>query len=329
MKTFYLKDSPANEGNIITSFFVLVSKQTRSKKNGHPYLHCVLADRTGTIDGKLWEQIEAASGIQPDAFVKVQGRVGAFQGRPEITIDKIRVAQEHEIELEDFLPCTSRNIDVLWAELADFIESIENLQLRQLIRQFSLDEETACQFRRAPAAQILHHAFIGGLLEHVVSLCGLAHRVQQHYPWINRDLLIAGAILHDIGKIHELSYHHSLGYTDRGRLVGHISVALQMLHARVSDCPGISPELLTLLEHLILSHHGTREFGSPIEPSFPEAMLLHFLDNADSKLAAMLQALESNDGDSTWTARVRSLGRPILRVAAYLNSDLEAASPAD
>jgi 3'-5' exoribonuclease len=319
MKQFYVRDAASKVGQDITSRFVVVTKQTRTKKNGEPYVHFLLADRTGSIEGKLWEDVDQATAISPDTFVMVDGRVGVFLERYELTIGKIAAVQEHEIDLADFLPSTSRSVEVLWAELADYIESIENLQLRQLVREFFLDEETACRFRRAPAAQVLHHAFRGGLLEHVVSLCGLCHRVQLHYPWLNRDLLITGAILHDVGKIHELSYHHSLGYTDRGRLVGHISIALQMLHSKVDQHPEFSRELLTLLEHLILSHHGQREFGSPVEPSFPEAMLLHFLDNIDSKLAAAAAGLESTAGDCLWTSRIRSLDRPVLRVSNYLD----------
>jgi 3'-5' exoribonuclease len=311
MKDFYCKDAAGLVGSTVTSFFLVTSKQVRLKRDGGSYLHLICSDRSGQLSAKLWDGVEMAGEITVDDIVKVRGRLGEYQGRLEITIDKIRKAKNEEVDLQDFLPATLCDIDQLWCELQNFVGSVHDLNLQQLLKAMLVDEDIARRFRRAPAAKVMHHAYLGGLLEHVVSLCSAADLIQRNYPWISRDLLLAGAILHDLGKLDELTYDRAFNYTDEGRLLGHMAICLRILreHAsRLHDFPGT---LLITLEHLILSHHGKKEFGSPVEPAIAEAILLHFLDNLDSKLAAVRQAIEMEEGGSDWTERVPALGRAV------------------
>ncbi|MGC2727880.1 MAG: HD domain-containing protein, partial [Candidatus Sulfotelmatobacter sp.] len=195
----------------------------------------------------------------------------------------------------------------------------QNSYLKSLLQAFMSDPEIAAAYRNAPAAKTLHHAYIGGLLDHVVSLFRSCDLVSRNYPQVNRDLLLTGAFLHDIGKIHELAYNRSFSYTTRGQLLGHMIIELEMLQAKLAMVPDFPVELKTLLEHLIISHHGHYEFGSPKLPMFPEALLLHYMDDLDSKMEAMRAHFEREaDLESPWTSYNASLGRPLLNSAKFL-----------
>jgi 3'-5' exoribonuclease len=317
MKTFFARDAAANEGKTVVSFFAIAGKQIRQRRAGGSYVHLALVDRSGKIDAKLWDSLELAEGLQEDDIIKVQGRIGRYQGIPELTIERIRKAEDSEVDLSDFLPVTACDIEQLWTEMVGFVASVGASDIRQLLTLITKDSSIAALFRQSPAAKGFHHAFIGGLIEHVVSLCRLSNAVHHLYPWLNRDLLIAASILHDIGKIHELSYLRSINYTDRGKLVGHISIGLQVLRASAGKVPDMGQETMDILEHLVLSHHGKLEYGSPIEPACAEAVLFHFLDHADSKLAAIKQMIDLPNA-LIWTERVPSLGKPVVRVDAYM-----------
>src|SRR5205814_4040381 len=207
----------------------------------------------------------------------------------------------------------------LWQTLAGFVATFQNQHLKALIELFMADPEIAEAYRNAPAAKSLHHAYIGGLLDHVVSLFRSCDLVCRNYPQINRDLLLTGAFLHDIGKIHELAYTRSFSYTSRGQLLGHMIIELEMLQAKIAAIPGFPDELKTLLEHLIISHHGHYEFGSPKLPMFPEALMLHYMDDLDSKMESMRAHFERESGsDSKWTSYNSSLGRTLLNTAKFL-----------
>lgn len=318
MKEFLVKDAAGSKGKVITSFFVVMSKEVRTRRDGGAYVQFLLADRTGLIQGKLWEKPELGEPIQPDQHVKVEGRINEYQQRLEIAITRLRIATAEEVDPADFLPASSRSIDIMWAELAEIIERVENLQIRRLLRSFYEDEGIAPGLRRSPAAKSYHHAFLGGLLEHVISLCRLCELVQQNYPWLSRDLLWAGAILHDIGKIHELTCERSINYTVRGELLGHIALGLEMLHAKIETLGTVSSELATVLEHLVLSHHGELQYGSPVEPATAESLVFHFLDDLDAKLAALAAGF-SQQSSGLWTDRIRSLDRRFLRIGSYLD----------
>jgi len=320
MKEFYICDCVRHENKIVTSNFVVVSKQIKPKKSGEPYLALTLGDRSGHLEAKMWDNVEEVlNAFEQDDFLKVKGLVNKYKNRFQLTIHKLRKLGESEIEFSDYLPKTTRNIDELWQTLIDFVASFRDPHLKSLIQAFMSDPEIATAYRNAPAAKTLHHAYIGGLLDHVVSLFRSCDLVCRNYPQVNRDLLLTGAFLHDIGKIHELTYNRSFSYTTRGQLLGHMIIELEMLQAKLALFPGFPAELKTLIEHLIISHHGEYEFGSPKLPMFPEALLLHYMDDLDSKMEAMRAHFEREaDLESSWTSYNPSLGRPLLNSTKFL-----------
>ena len=320
MKEFYICDCTRYENKIVTSNFVVVAKQIKPKKTGEPYLALTLGDRSGQLEAKMWDNVEEVlNAFEQDDFLKVKGLINKYKNRFQLTIHKLRKLGEGEIEFSDYLPKTTKNIDELWQTLTDFVASFQNSHLRLLVQAFMSDPDIAPAYRNAPAAKTLHHAFIGGLLDHVVSLFRSCDLVCRNYPQVNRDLLLTGAFLHDIGKIHELAYNRSFSYTTRGQLLGHMIIELEMLQARLVLFPDFPAELKTLLEHLIISHHGEYEFGSPKLPMFPEALLLHYMDDLDSKMEAMRAHFEREaDLESPWSSYNASLGRPLLNSAKFL-----------
>jgi 3'-5' exoribonuclease len=320
MKDFYICECVQHENKIITSSFVVVSKQIKPKKSGEPYLALTLGDRSGHLEAKMWDNVEdVLNAFDQDDFLKIKGLVNKYKNRFQLTVHKLRKLGESEIEFADYLPKTTRNIDELWQTLTDFVASIQNPHLRSVIQVFMADPQIAAAYRNAPAAKTLHHAYIGGLLDHVVSLFRSCDLMCRNYPQINRDLLLSGAFLHDVGKIHELTYNRSFSYTTRGQLLGHMVIELEMLHAKIALVPGFPDEVKTLLEHLIISHHGQYDFGSPKLPMFPEALMLHYLDDLDSKMEAMRAHFEREaDIESPWTSYNASLGRPLLNTSKFL-----------
>jgi 3'-5' exoribonuclease len=320
MKQFFICDCSVQENKIITSSFVVVSKQVKPKKTGDPYLALTLGDRTGQIEAKMWDNVEdSLDAFEQDDFLKVKGLINKYKNRFQLTIHKLRKLGESEIDFSDYLPKTTKNIDELWQTLTDFVASIQNTHLRNLVQGFMADPEIAQAYRNAPAAKTLHHAYIGGLLDHVVSLFRSCDLICRNYPQVNRDLVLAGAFLHDIGKIHELTYNRSFSYTTRGQLLGHMIIELEMLQAKLSLVPDFPPELKTLLEHLIISHHGEYEFGSPKLPMFPEALVLHYMDDLDSKMESMRALFDREvEQENPWTSYNASLGRPLLNTTKFL-----------
>jgi 3'-5' exoribonuclease len=320
MKEFYICDCVRHENKIITANFVVVSKQIKPKKSGEPYIALTLGDRSGQLEAKMWDNVEEVlNAFDQDDFLKIKGLVNKYKNRFQLTIHKLRKLGETEIDFSDYLPKTTKNIDELWQTLTDFVSSFQNPHLKSLVRAFMSDPEIAAAYRNAPAAKTLHHAYIGGLLDHVVSLFRSCDLVCRNYSQINRDLLLTGVFLHDIGKIHELTYNRSFSYSTRGQLLGHMIIELEMLQAKLALIPDFPPELKILLEHLIISHHGEYEFGSPKLPMFPEALLLHYMDDLDSKMEAMRAQFEREaDMDSPWTSYNASLGRPLLNSAKFL-----------
>jgi 3'-5' exoribonuclease len=320
MKEFYICDCVRHENKVVTSSFVVVTKQIKPKKTGEPYLALTLGDRSGQLEAKMWDNVEEVlEAFEQDDFVKIKGLINKYKNRFQLTIHKLRKLGETEIDFSDYLPKTTKNIDELWQALTEFVASFRNPHLKALVTAFMSDPEIAAAYRNAPAAKTLHHAYIGGLLDHVVSLFRSCDLIVGNYPRINRDLLLTGAFLHDIGKIHELSYNRSFTYTTRGQLLGHMIIELEMLQGKLARLPDFPPELKTLIEHLIISHHGEYEFGSPKLPMFPEALVLHYMDDLDSKMEAMRAQFEREaDLESPWTSYNASLGRPLLDSAKFL-----------
>jgi 3'-5' exoribonuclease len=320
MKDFYIGDCARHENKIITSTFVVVAKQIKPKKTGEPYLALTLGDRSGQLEAKMWDNVEEVlDAFDQDDFLKIKGLVNKYKQRFQLTIHKLRKLGDSEIEFDDYLPKTTKNIDELWQTLANFVATFQNPHLKALVQAFMADPEIAAAYRNAPAAKTLHHAYIGGLLDHVVSLFRSCDLMCKNYPTINRDLLLTGAFLHDIGKIHELTYNRSFSYTTKGQLLGHMIIELEMLQAKLALQPDFPGDLKTLVEHLIISHHGQYDFGSPKLPMFPEALMLHYLDDLDSKMEAMRAQFERESSlDGPWTSYNSSLGRPLLNTEKFL-----------
>jgi 3'-5' exoribonuclease len=313
----------------ITSFFLVRAKETRTgHKSGKPYLQIELGDRSGSMDARLFQNVEAlADTFHADGVVKVKGRLEYYNGRRQFVIDQIRPARDGEYEISDFLPHTAADIDELYSKLREFVGGVGNPWLKQLLAAVIEDPEIVPRLKRAPAGKSMHHACIGGLLEHIVSLCGLCRLIAPHYPEVDADLLLTGAVLHDIGKVEELTYQRAFGYTNEGLLVGHIVSGTEIVGRKMDAIEGFPPSLKTLVKHIILSHHGEYQFGSPVLPKFPEAVLFHYLDQIDSKLSAMKETLASADGEAEWSARNAALGRPLLRLERFRKDELEKGEP--
>jgi 3'-5' exoribonuclease len=319
MKEFYISDCVRFENQVVTTSFLVVSKQAKPKKSGELYLALTLADRSGHLDAKMWDNVaDHINCFEQDDFVKVRGLLNKFNGRFQLTVHKVRSMQESEVDYSDYLPRTTKDIGELWQTVKDFVDGFRNPHLQALVRAFMADPEIEHAYKNAPAAKTLHHAFIGGLLDHVVSLFKLCDLACRNYPdTINRDLLLTGAFLHDIGKIHELTFARSFTYTTRGQLLGHMIIELEMLQQKIAQVPGFPPEYKTLIEHLIISHHGKYEFGSPKMPMFPEALMLHYLDDLDSKMESMRAHFQREPG-AEWTTYNASLARPLLNSKNFL-----------
>src|SRR6204780_223203 len=320
MNGFSLSDSSDHENKVITSSFVVVSKQVKPKKTGEPYLALILGDRTGQLEAKMWDNVEGAiDAFEQDDFLKIKGLLNKYKNRFQITIHKLRRLGDSEIDFSDYLPKTTKDIGELWQTLAAFVTSFRDPHLKSLVEAFMSDPEIAEPYRNAPAAKTLHHAYIGGFLDHVVSLFRSCDLMCQNYPQINRDLLLTGAFLHDIGKIHELTYNRSFSYTTKGQLLGHMIIELEMLQAKLALQPDFPDELKIMIKHLIISHNAQYHFGSPRSPMFPEALMLHYLDDLDSKMEAVRAQFQREAGfDSAWTSYNASLGRPLLNTAKFL-----------
>ena len=327
MKTLFVSDLTGEQS--ITTFLLVHAKEIRSTKEGKQYLRMELGDRSGTIEARMWTKFELlVHDIARDDFVKVEGRVELYRDRPQLSLLQLRKARPEEIELADFLPHTKEDVEKMYAQLLDYVQAIRNTWLQQLVLSIVNDPAISTRYKKAPAAKVMHHAYLGGLLEHVVGLCGLAKQVAEHYPELDLDLLLTVAILHDVGKLDELCYTRAIGYTTGGQLLGHIVMELETVLRAIDKIPGFPAELKTVVQHLLISHHGEYEFGSPKLPMIREALVFHYLDDLDSKMAAVRAALASESGDEEWSAYSGALQRKFLKLDRYLktaNSNYEKA----
>ncbi len=268
-------------------------KQTRNQKY---FIQMSLRDKTGSLRSIKWDADEALyTSFSVDDFVRVNGRVEEYQNNRQIIVDRIEKLPAHDIAYEDFLPATERNLDEMVSELRGIVESLGNVHLKGLLQEFVNDDEVLFALSRCPAGKSLHHAFIGGLLEHILSLCKLARNLASNYSRLNLDMLLAGCILHDIGKCRELSFQKNFSYTDEGQLIGHIGIGLLMINEKARTLPDFPEELLLQLQHIIASHHGLLEYGALKRPMTPEAIAFHYLDNLDSKMGT-LDTIENEMG---------------------------------
>ena len=329
MKSPYVNGLEANQQ--VSGVFLVQLKDVRQKKTGDPYLSLMLADKTGDVEAKMWDNVaEVLDTFEKDDFLKVKGLAQIYQNRIQITIHRLAKADEREIDFADFFPSSKRNADEMFAEVRAIVEAFTNPHLKALLNNIFDDEEIAKSYKLAPAAKTIHHAWLSGLIEHVLSMCTLAKITAAHYDAIDVDLLLTGVLLHDIGKIHELSYQRSFSYSNEGQLLGHILIGLRMLDEKIRHIPGFPPKLRTLLEHMIASHHGELAYGSPKTPQFPEALLLHLLDSMDSKMEAMRSMIERDKQvEGCWTGWSSALERTALKKDKYLieNAEPKAIAP--
>jgi 3'-5' exoribonuclease len=322
MKTSFVTDLGTEQN--ITSFFLVHEKEIRNTREGKAYLRLELGDRSGTIEARMWDQFDTAvKDINRDDFVKVQARVEIYRNRPQLSLQQLRLAKPEEIDLADFLLHTKEDVGKLYSQLLEYANSIANPWLKKLVTGIVSNPEIAAKYKRAPAAKVMHHAYLGGLLEHVISLCGLAKQVAEHYPELDTDLLLTAAILHDVGKLDELCYERAVGYTVEGQLLGHIMMEFETVSKAIDAIEGFPANLKTIVQHLLISHHGQYEFGSPKLPMIREALAFHYLDDLDSKLAAARAALALDSGEPEWSAYSGALGRKFLRLDEFLKGPIE------
>lgn len=328
MKSPYVSDLQPNQQ--LQGVFLVQAKEVRQKKSGEPYLSLLLSDKTGDLEAKMWDNVaEIADSFERDDFVKVKGLTQVYQNRLQLTIHKLARVDEREVDFADYFPASSRNPDEMLAELKAAVAGMQDADLRGLLEAILNDPEIARRYKTAPAAKSIHHAWLGGLIEHVLSLCALAKFAASHYEGIDLDLLLSGVILHDIGKIEELSYDRGFSYSDDGQLLGHIMIGIRIIHDKLSGLPQFPRKKRVLLEHMVLSHHGQLEYGSPKLPLFPEALLLHYLDNLDSKMLCIKSLAERDrQVEGNWTGFSAPLERVILKKDRYLSEKEDQVKPA-
>jgi len=312
MKTKFIQDLQA--GDTIDDIFVLAEKNLARKRNGENYLTVTLCDRSGRIRGVMWDNLELIKGkANSGDYVRVKGGISEYKGALQFVVRDMEGIPADALDPADFVPATTRDVEKMFARLVDISTAIETPHLKRLFELFWADEEFARAFKTAPAAKKMHHAYIGGLLEHTLSMTILADRIAIHYGGVDRDMLMAGAILHDVGKIRELVYDSKIDYSDEGRLISHIVIAIQLLDEKLQLIPDFPLQQANLLKHMIISHHGAREFGSPEPPKTIEAILLHYIDEIDARVNGIREFIASEDSDAPWTSYHRLLERHFYR----------------
>ena len=286
---------------MISETYFCKTKNTLKTKAGKSYYSMLLQDKTGTIDAKVWELSNGIEHFEAMDFIHVDGQITSFQGALQFNIRRIRKSQEGEYDPADYMPMSKKNIDEMYKELLAFVNSIKEPHLSKLTKSyFEEDKAFAAFFKKHSAAKSVHHGFIGGLLEHTLSVTKFCDYMAGAYPIINRDLLICGALFHDIGKTKELSTFPENDYTDDGQLLGHIYLGAEMVGKRIESIPGFPVKLASELKHLILAHHGELEYGSPKKPALVEAMALNFADNADAKMQTLTEVFDGAENNNEW-----------------------------
>lgn len=307
--------SQLNSATTIDEIFLVQNKDLRTTKNGSLYIQAQLSDRTGMIDARMWDASTTFfESLGNETFLRIKGRTEIYQNKIQLIIKNISKADHETIKLEDYLPGTDKDVNKMFSELKKIIDSIKHPYLQKLFRLFLNDKDFCRDFCSAPAAVQYHHSFIGGLLEHTLSVAKLGEKILPLYPNINRDLLISGIILHDIGKISELCYEKNFNYTDEGHLIGHLISGVLMVEEKAKKIDNFPKTLLDLLRHIILSHHGEYEWGSPKRPKTLEALALHYLDNIDAKIHAFEKAIsDDKDPCDNWTVYNKMFERKLFK----------------
>lgn len=308
MKKQFINDF--KPGDFIDDIFVLAERTVAQKKDGNNYLNVTLTDKTGSIKGVVWDNVDRIiAGLSSGDVVSIQATVNEYKGASQLVIKNMAPCPAEAVDPSELLPATRLDIENMFERLLKIVAALQDGHLKALLNAFWNDEEFVRQFKTAPAAKKMHHAYIGGLLEHTLSMATLAEKIAGHYSGIDRDLLITGAILHDIGKTRELEYTFKIDYSDQGRLLSHIVIGLEMIADKLVNINDFPEEHELLLKHMIVSHHGTQEFGSPEPPKTIEAVLLNYIDEMDSKVKGIRDFMASEDANETWTSFHRLLGR--------------------
>ncbi len=307
--------SQLNGGTAIDEIFLVQNKDLRTTKNGSLYIQAQLSDRTGMVDARMWDaSTPFFESLGDDSFLRIKGRTEIYQNKIQLIIKQISKTSQEDIKLEDYLPSTENDINEMFSELKKIVDSIKQPHLRNLLNLFLNDKDFCKGLCSAPAAVQYHHAFLGGLLEHTLSVAKLGDIIAPLYPELNRDLLICGIILHDIGKISELCYEKNFHYSDEGQLIGHLISGVLMVEEKAKQINDFPKTLLDLLRHLILSHHGEYEWGSPKLPMTLEALALHYLDNIDAKIHAFNKAISGDkDPNDNWTNYNKMFERKLFK----------------
>ena len=313
-------------GETLDQVFLVSQKELRTTRSGDLYVTCTLVDRTGPLSARMWQASETIfQSIPVDGFLHVKGRTEDYKGSLQCILDACRPFPREKADLADFLAVTERDVEKMWSDLLAELRSIKDKPLRLLIKKFVEDRQFVAGFKRSPAAMQMHHPFIGGLLEHTLNVVRAVKLLLPMYPKINADLALAGAFLHDMGKIAELYSGTAIGYTDRGQLIGHITIAAIWLDRKAALLAEETGEpfpqrTLDLLQHIVLSHHGVHEYGSPKLPMVPEAYLIHYLDNLDAKMYMTVHDVESDpDPSSSFTPYNRQLGTRLYKRSGDLS----------
>lgn len=286
-----------------SSVFLTRDKTVAVGKNGKPFMSVVLCDSTGTVDARVWDNVEYTADLfQSGDLVKVKGAVQIFQGRKQVVVHKLERVEPADHDMNDFLSKSAQAPEEMFQKLLSFVELIQNPSLKQLTLDVLQDPEIRPKLLVAPAAKTIHHAYLGGLLEHIVSICGAMKGLASHYGNLNLDYLLFGAIFHDIGKVWELQIDKGISYTDKGKLIGHMVMAVELVEKKASRIFGFPDELKDLCKHIILSHHGKLEFGSPKTPAFLEAFIVAAVDDLDSKINTISQFIDGERGSGeSWS----------------------------
>ncbi len=293
--------SDLREGDMIKEIYLCKQKQSLKTKGGKSYYSLLLQDKSGTIDTKIWDLSSGIDNFEAMDFVCVDGQVTSFQGSLQLNVHRLRRAQEGEYNPEDYMPVSKKNIDEMYKQLLGYIDSVGEVHLKKMLTMLFVDnKEFANCFKKHSAAKSVHHGFIGGLLEHTLGVTKLCDYMAHNYPAINRDLLITAAILHDVGKMQELSSFPQNDYTDDGQLLGHIYIGAELVGNMAKNIDGFPRSLMQELKHCILAHHGELEFGSPKKPALVEAVALNFADNTDAKLETFTEALDNAGDENSW-----------------------------
>jgi 3'-5' exoribonuclease len=317
MKSLFVADIRENQP--VDSVFLVTAKKHGVTKGGNGYLTVRLLDRSGEIEGRIWERAEELGrGFDKNDFVRVRGHATLYQGRMQVRVQDVIKMEEKEVASEDFLPKSKNDPEAMAAELMAIVKGIKNPHLRALAEAFFADEVFMDLFKRAPAGKSIHHSYLGGLLEHTLSLLKLILKVVENYQGINIDLLLMGGFLHDMGKIYEFSFDRAVEYTDQGQLLGHLVMEVEAVSEKIKTIPGFPEELAMLVKHMLVSHHGSLEFGSPKLPQTLEAVILHYLDDLDGKIQS-IQNLMGKERDLRWTSFHRGYGRNFFRGSSEEN----------